>query len=141
MGEIAHSGVHGRCPHNIKVCVTKTDNVGLWDQLIALVGEKPILQHHKTSEEAPAIVEAIVRGADHPYISRIRDLVVINPKELFSDSSSKRLKKRIKTLMSQYPEFMEAKYRTMLAYRSRPILQLIDSHCSQTNSMCSEGVT
>lgn len=25
-GEIAHSGVHGPCPHRIKVCIVKKDN-------------------------------------------------------------------------------------------------------------------
>jgi hypothetical protein len=25
-GNLAHSGVHGKCPHLIKVCITKTDN-------------------------------------------------------------------------------------------------------------------
>jgi hypothetical protein len=26
LGNIAHTGVHGKCPHLIKICITKTDN-------------------------------------------------------------------------------------------------------------------
>lgn len=41
-GEVSHSGVHGPCPHRIKVCVVKKDNPGpVYAELEAQAGTKP----------------------------------------------------------------------------------------------------
>ena len=40
-GEIAHSCSHGIGPHNIKVCITKKDNVKIFPDLAAEAGPKP----------------------------------------------------------------------------------------------------
>ena len=42
-GEIAHSGLHGKCPHNIKVCAVKKDNnKEVWRRLLEIVVPKPL---------------------------------------------------------------------------------------------------
>jgi len=42
IGEIAHSGMHGPCPHSIKVCVIKKDNdTKIWQEILKIVGPKP----------------------------------------------------------------------------------------------------
>lgn len=41
-GEIAHSGLHGECPHRIKVCIVKKENEPeVWDKILNIVGPKP----------------------------------------------------------------------------------------------------
>lgn len=35
-GEVAHSGIHGPCPHRIKVCIVKADNRAVFPQLLEL---------------------------------------------------------------------------------------------------------
>ena len=41
-GEIAHSGTHGPCPHNIKVCIVKKDNsIQTWEKVLEIAGPKP----------------------------------------------------------------------------------------------------
>lgn len=40
-GEVAHSGVHGSCPHRIKVCALKKDNSEIYSTLLELAGSKP----------------------------------------------------------------------------------------------------
>lgn len=42
-GEIGHSGIHGPCPHNIKIHIQECDNDKvIYDELVARAGEKPI---------------------------------------------------------------------------------------------------
>ena len=41
-GDIAHSCLHGRGPHSIKVCIIKKDNEKpMWARIEAIVGPKP----------------------------------------------------------------------------------------------------
>lgn len=40
-GDIAHSGVHGDCPHSIKVVLVKADNRKNWSMIEEKVGSKP----------------------------------------------------------------------------------------------------
>ncbi len=41
-GELGHSGVHGPCPHRIKVCITKKGNDrAVFDRLVEMAGPKP----------------------------------------------------------------------------------------------------
>lgn len=40
-GELAHSCRHGPPPHEIKVCITKMHNDGIWRDIIQIVGPKP----------------------------------------------------------------------------------------------------
>lgn len=40
-GELAHFGLHGPCPHRIKVCVLKKDNPEVIEKLIQIVGRQP----------------------------------------------------------------------------------------------------
>ena len=40
-GDLAHSCLHGEGPHNIKVCVLKSDNPELYPRLVEIVGQKP----------------------------------------------------------------------------------------------------
>jgi hypothetical protein len=37
----SHSCRHGKGPHNIKVCLTKKDNIENWEELLEIVGPKP----------------------------------------------------------------------------------------------------
>ena len=40
--DIAHSGIHGECPHQIKVCVVRKDNASdVYKKLLEIVGPKP----------------------------------------------------------------------------------------------------
>jgi hypothetical protein len=42
IGEIPHSGMHGKCPHRIKVCVVKKYNdKKIWQKILEIVGPKP----------------------------------------------------------------------------------------------------
>jgi hypothetical protein len=40
-GELAHSGAHGPCPHNIKVCLTKKKNIEVWSEVEKRAGPRP----------------------------------------------------------------------------------------------------
>ena len=40
-GDLAHSGTHGPCPHEIKVCMVKKDHRALWPRLLEIAGPKP----------------------------------------------------------------------------------------------------
>lgn len=41
-GEIAHSCIHGPCPHNIKVCIVKKDNsIQTLEKILEMAGPKP----------------------------------------------------------------------------------------------------
>lgn len=40
-GQIDHSGIHGSCPHNIKVAITKKNNPKSYNYLANLAGPKP----------------------------------------------------------------------------------------------------
>ena len=41
-GEVAHSGVHGPCPHRIKICIVKKDNdPSVIKQLVKQIGPRP----------------------------------------------------------------------------------------------------
>ena len=47
IGEIAHSGMHGPCPHSIKVCIVKKDNnPKIWQEILKKVGPKPKKRLH-----------------------------------------------------------------------------------------------
>ena len=57
-GQVAHSGIHGNCPHNIKVTITKKDNPASYSYLKALAGQKPANTNRKpltTAEKANII--------------------------------------------------------------------------------------
>lgn len=41
-GEVSHSGIHGSCPHSIKVCALKKDNIPeVFDKLKSMSGTRP----------------------------------------------------------------------------------------------------
>ena len=41
-GHLAHSGMHGECPHEIKVCIVKKDNPpAVFRELLGIAGPKP----------------------------------------------------------------------------------------------------
>jgi hypothetical protein len=41
-GEIGHSGAHGPCPHEIRVCVNKSDqDPAVWAKILQAAGPKP----------------------------------------------------------------------------------------------------
>ena len=49
-GEVSHSGIHGRCPHNIKVCALKKDNEeNVYEMLVNIVGPRPNSNRAKPS--------------------------------------------------------------------------------------------
>ena len=39
--DFGHSGIHGPCPHNIKICINKKDNPKFYNLLAEEAGEKP----------------------------------------------------------------------------------------------------
>ncbi|SCM82556.1 hypothetical protein KL86SPO_50327 [uncultured Sporomusa sp.] len=48
-----HSGLHGPCPHDIKVCITKKDNLPkIYTQLAAQAGSKPASNRRKPLTKA-----------------------------------------------------------------------------------------
>ena len=41
-GEIAHSGTHGPCPHDIRVCINKSDqDPAVWAKILQAAGPRP----------------------------------------------------------------------------------------------------
>ena len=40
-GNVAHSGVHGPCPHTIKVCILRQDNISSYELLVRDLPPKP----------------------------------------------------------------------------------------------------
>ena len=46
-GEVAHSGAHGPCPHRIKVCALKKDNLPIYSTLLELAGPRPLTERSK----------------------------------------------------------------------------------------------
>lgn len=63
-GEIAHSGVHGPCPHSIKVCILKADNDPAVYRLLAeRAGEKPTRPPSCAQQALRLVAEAgVVEG-------------------------------------------------------------------------------
>jgi len=130
-GDIAHSGVHGPCPHRIKVCVLQRDNdKETWDKVIEIVGPEPFFERYKADSHAELIVQALVTGSVHPAIITKGDLFIINPRkipaiaEAFSQTAgarSKRLKFLITKRMESHPEFEKTRYRNMFAYKRRAL--------------------
>jgi hypothetical protein len=53
-GDLAHSCMHGRGPHSIKVCITKMDNKHVFEELKLIVGEKP---HYASKRRRKAVLE------------------------------------------------------------------------------------
>jgi len=55
-GELAHSGVHGPCPHEIKVCIVRKDNdPDVFQMLQEAAGPKP--KRPSCSQQAMRLVE------------------------------------------------------------------------------------
>jgi hypothetical protein len=46
-GELAHTCQHGKFPHRIKVCITRTYNKEVWPKVLELVGPRPGKRAHK----------------------------------------------------------------------------------------------
>ena len=51
-GEVGHSGIHGPCPHDIKVAITRKDNPASYDFLASLAGQKPANTNRKQLKKA-----------------------------------------------------------------------------------------
>jgi len=88
-GEIAHSGIHGPCPHRIKLCLTKTDNQAVWSEVLRRAGPPPPRRKDKTLEKklfrgrglSPATITALVAaGVDAPERLLFLDLNNQKPK-------------------------------------------------------------
>lgn len=75
-GEIAHSGIHGPCPHRIKLCLTKTDNQAVWSEVLRRAGPRPPKPKDRTHETkklfrgrglSPTTINALIAaGIDAP---------------------------------------------------------------------------
>lgn len=130
-GEIAHSGVHGPCPHSIKVCVVPSDNgKEIWKKLIEIAGPEPACLRYKAVSHAELIVQALVTGSVHQAIITKGDLFIINPRKMpaiaevcnqTASARSKRLKFLIMKRMESHQEFEQTRYRNMLAYKRRAL--------------------
>jgi hypothetical protein len=94
----------------------------------ALVSEGKIPQSKPffVYKDAEDIVDAIVKGEEHPCVSLSGDRIVVNPRKIEElanapketvDGRVKRMKNRIKEMMKDNPRFEETSYRNMLAYR------------------------
>lgn len=129
-GDFSHSGIHGPCPHNIKVVIVKKDNTPeVWQKILKEAGPRPEIRRskpYKADKDAGEIVKAIVEGDDHPAIEIRRGLCVIKTKKISrvhdstdstASSRRKRLKFKIQELMASHPEFEEAPYGRYLAYK------------------------
>jgi hypothetical protein len=46
-GKIAHSCRHGPPPHNVKVCITRKYNEGIWSLILESAGPKPLQKRRK----------------------------------------------------------------------------------------------
>ncbi len=72
-GELDHSGIHGACPHSIKIIITKAHNdPALYAKLAAQAGEKPQLDRN---------VRIAINGRRYhrrkcPYLPRYRRRVI-----------------------------------------------------------------
>ena len=122
-GEVAHSGVHGDCPHRIKVCILKIDNPDTYDYVKSRAGEKPAEYRYFSKKDAKDVFEAIVKKKSHVAITEKGDLIVINPMSIpeisGSDSRSKSFRKNLMRLMNNNEDFERASYRNMLAYKRK----------------------
>jgi hypothetical protein len=65
-GDLAHSGTHGDCPHEIKICILKTDNdSATYKRLMEITGPRPP-REPTCAEDTVAIVrdKQPIRGPD-----------------------------------------------------------------------------
>lgn len=65
---IDHSGIHGKCPHEIKVCILKKDNPKVYKILAKRAGEKP-KESWRDGKNVSDEVRKIVR--DNPGITAV----------------------------------------------------------------------
>ena len=80
----------------------------------------------KREKDAQEIVLAILTGAEHPAVFYRKDKIVLNARRMphIVDAHSQtvaeritRLKDRIRTLMTEHPDYRETYYGSMMAYR------------------------
>jgi ribosomal protein L17 len=107
-GEISHSGIHGPCPHRIKVCILKTDNPETFKDLelqykkaeygyIQINKAKP----YKVEKDGSEIITALENDLPHVSVSKKGNVYLINPrkiKELVNSGSNATIAQRSKRL-------------------------------------------
>jgi hypothetical protein len=107
-GEVAHSGIHGPCPHRIKVCVLKTDNPKTFRDLEQLYKKDEYgnvqfkkAKTYKVEKDGLEIIAALENDTPHDAILKKGNIYLINPrkiKELVNSESSITISERSKRL-------------------------------------------
>jgi hypothetical protein len=92
--------------------------------------------YFKIKDCAREIVSALVNAEEHPTLTLRGGKIVINRSEIFEITSgyeetiryrSRKLGRYIQDMMKAYPEYEEARYRNMLAYKPRNVALPEDS--------------
>ena len=111
-GEISHSGIHGPCPHRIKVCILKIDNPKTFKDLEQLYNRDESkfrdfkkAKRYMVEKDGQEIIAALKNDVPHDAILKKGNIYLINPrkiKELVNSESiitiserSKRLRKYV----------------------------------------------
>ena len=116
-GEISHSGIHGPCPHRIKVCVLKTDNPETFRDLERLynkiddgLGNFKKASSYKVEKDGQEIIAALENDTPHDAILKKGDIYLINPrkiKELVNSESSITISGRSKRLRKYVEDHLD----------------------------------
>lgn len=113
-GEVAHSGVHGRCPHRIKVCALKQDNdEAVYNTLLKMAGPRPKANRAKPSTGRFCKEDILLILTDKKEMRRavlIKELLDIGHGENNIIAIIKKLAKEDRILYVQDPDDKRFKY-------------------------------
>lgn len=65
-GELSHSGIHGPCPHEIKVCILKGDNKDIYNELEEQAGPRPRKFPPQRKHHCITDIKDILKNVDEP---------------------------------------------------------------------------
>jgi len=71
-GDVAHSGIHGSCPHNIKICILKIDNtIEIIKEIIDKVGPQPRKFSASRKHTCITDITDILKDTDKPQVRSV----------------------------------------------------------------------
>ena len=98
-GEIGHSGIHGPCPHVIKVAITRKDNLDSYDFLANLAGPKPANTNRKQLKKAEkADIIYLMWTAKTASAQYNQSNLINTPDIVYADTTNAAFIKRCQTL-------------------------------------------
>ena len=106
-GEVAHSGIHGPCPHRIKVCALKKDNKKIYNTLLEMAGPNPNPKPSKPIPGSTCKKEILSILADKKSMRGtvlINHLLKIGYSESYIRAVLKQLSRGDKVILTQDPE-------------------------------------